>query len=48
MFYQTNHTQAAPLTMHCNTLAVADGTILSLLGVMGVHRTFFVPVDVDL
>jgi len=32
MFYQINYMQAAPMTMHCNTLAVADETILSLLG----------------
>jgi len=37
--------QAASLTMHCNALHAADGTIPLLLGVMGVHSAFFVPGD---
>jgi len=41
-------TQAAPLTVHCNVLHAADGTIPSLSGVMWVYSAFFVPGDLDL
>jgi len=35
-----NSMQAAPFKMHWNVLHAADGTILSLLGAMGVLSTF--------
>ena len=36
------------LTMHCNELHAADGTIRSLLGVTGAPKPIFVPSDLDL
>jgi len=48
MFFQTNRTQAAPLTMHCNALHAADGTIPLLPGGDGSAQRVFVQGDLDL